>query len=442
MVPVVLGLLAASAGLMVALRPGRFWPLISGAAILGSGVMISGYALFDEVLAAAIVVGGFLPVAIRRMRRRTGPPADPAFTMFLLLLGYMAWEGLRSPLLWEDWRMIRWVLYYMIIGGIAWLNARWRFAPDARRTAAVITLSGFGYLSLYVAIGVAAERIYDLSRWALQGTSWAGSAYALFPLALIVPASLIVIASRRGLIRWIAVASILMAMIAAVYYDSRIAWLVIVIFLILSPTALGFRRQIVISAAALVVLGLLLTQYYKVDLLAHVRSLWESAQAIYAPRPSDLDRSLHLTAAVQAVEADVGLLIVGGGTYAHRGLLAPYVRDLYAEFLPGVAVSDAVRTTGFSGLLVDTGLTGVLLSVGVALFAAREILLRSRRSPGGRPILLMSVPLLLLWMMVSDIRDNLLFYLAVMPSGLLAQLSEHRLESAETCRPPGRRRVA
>ena len=435
-------LLAVSAGLTVALRPGRLWPLITSAAVLGSGVMINGYALVDEVLAAAIVAGGLLSIAVRRIRPRPNPLIDPALTVFLLLLGYMAWEGLRSPLLVEDWRMSRWVVYYLIIAGIAWLNTRWRFAADGQRTALVITMTGFAYLIVYVAIGVAAERVYHVSRWALQSIMWAGSAYALFPLTLIVPATLIVIASHRGVIRWIAVASVLMAMVAAIYYDSRIAWLVIIVFLILSPTVLGLRRQVLVTAVALVVLGLLLSQHYKVDLRAHVQRLWESARAIYAPRPSDLDRSLHFTAAVQAVEGDVGLLIVGVGTYAHRDVLAPYLRNLYVEFLPGVAVSDAVRTTGFSGLLVDAGVTGVLLSVGVAAFAAREILLRSRRSPGVRPILLTSVPLLLLWMMVSDIRDNLLFYLAVMPSGLLAQLSQHRLEPSEAGPRIGREYVA
>src|SRR3990170_2053128 len=159
MVLVIVLLLAVPAGLIVALRPGRLWPLITSAAVLGSGVMIGGYALFDEVLAAAIVAGGLLPIAVRRIRPRNGPLVDPAYTVFLLLLAYMAWEGLRSPLLPEDWRMSRWVVYYLIIAGIAWLNTRWRLAPDGQRTAEIIAVTGFAYLIVYVAIGAAAERI-------------------------------------------------------------------------------------------------------------------------------------------------------------------------------------------------------------------------------------------------------------------------------------------
>lgn len=430
---VVLAPLALAVAMAVALRPARFWPLLTGVAVAASGVMIQGYALVDELLAGALAAGALLPIALHRMAPNRRQPVRAGSAIFNLIMAYLAAEGLRSLVGLGDWRMSRWIVFSAVLALLAAIPTRWRIeAPQGSMTAWIITSAGLVYLASYFGYGVLSEAVWGVSRWSAQGVTWSGSAYALFPLVLVVPAALFLVLDGRRMIRWTAIATIIMSMIAAFYYQSRTSWLIIVGFFLLAPTALGARRRVLKYALGLVALALLASAYYRVDLVAHAQALWESARALYAPRISDMDRRLHLQAALAAAWANPVVLLVGGGMYSHRETLAPYVRDLYAEYLPGVMLPEVVRTTGLPALLLDSGIIGLALFGMLAACTGREILARSRDYPRRRPMLLFAFASIFLWLLVSDIRDHLLFYAGIMPSGLLAQLS-----AGDRARPAG-----
>lgn len=419
-------LLAAVLAGAIAVRPARFWPVLTLVVIAASGVMIQGNALVDEVLIGALLVGCLLPIAVRGVPRRQAMWTHPARLLFLLFVGYMIGQSLRALLVFGDWRVIRWGVYYLMLGLILHVTSRWAFPlPDGRQASRNVALSGILYLSLYLGHGAASEMLRGLSRWQLQGVEWSGSAYALFPLVVVVPAAIFLLREHRRGDRWIGATAILLAMAAAVYYESRISWLVILALFMLSPTAFGLRKRIVLYGLLLVMLAAVVRVQWDVDFGAYLSSFWESARGIYAPRESDLDRRLHLVAALQVVGRDWPTLLFGAGVQAHRHIMAPYLKELSARDLPGVAIGDTVRTTGFSALLVDGGLVAVLLLGGIFLLAAREMLMHSRAQRRNRPITLVSLTFIFLWPLVSNIQDMVLFYAAVMPSGLLGQLSRH-----------------
>lgn len=94
--------------------------------------------------------------------------------------------------------------------------------------------------------------------------------------------------------------------------------------------------------------------------------------------------------------------------------------ELYAEYgLPDIAAKIKVDTVteAFTALVVDTGLVGLLLLVANFGLVALQVL--RNKADRYRYVLLTSVLVLFLWMFVINLLDITLFYLAVMPSGLL-----------------------
>ena len=78
---------------------------------------------------------------------------------------------------------------------------------------------------------------------------------------------------------------------------------------------------------------------------------------------------------------------------------------------------------GFPALLIDTGWLGILLLIMNFLFVAYEIFSYNKRR-FTTYLLWCSLSVTFLWLLVSNIQDIMLFYLMIMPGGLLALLSE------------------
>ena len=416
---------------IVALKPKFFWPILIFVVVGTAGLMVNGYCLIDEYLTACVLLGSLLSVSIGfiHFRRKQENVWDQFHKwMFFLLIIYMIAQSIRGLFLWEDWRIIRWIIYYSMLGILSFIiTKKGFFIPDAKKTLSIILTSGILYFGLYMIYGLFYEKVKGLSRFTTQGLEWSGSAYATFPLIVVIPGALFLLKSNVRIHQWLGWVGLIIAAIVGFYYNSRISLLILSVFLILSLPILGFRKLILPIVIFLIIPSLIFYPGNKGKFIEEIgkygKALCESAQALWSPRHSDLDRNLHLRASFLAVGADCSTLLLGYGMHSERFVLRPYVQRLYNQYLPRAKVPPIVRTTGFTAFLVNTGLIGIFLLCANFLIVGCRIFVHQKGF--SKVVLLISLLITFLWLFISNIQDIVLLYLIIMPSGLLVQLSQH-----------------
>ena len=115
-----------------------------------------------------------------------------------------------------------------------------------------------------------------------------------------------------------------------------------------------------------------------------------------------------------------------GYGYAVAGLvLGPYLIDFMLEYNPSYLLRmtntnfDNVGTNMMTALIVDTGFIGISLLV--TIFSILLIRGLKSKSPTRRAVIL-CVSLVVFWLPIIDFRDVVLFYLIIMPNGVLCSL--------------------
>jgi hypothetical protein len=324
---------------------------------------------------------------------------------------------------------MRWVIYYAMLGMLLFIISKRDFpVPSARNTALVVSWSALLYFAAYLGQGFYAEAFRHASRFSTQGFEWAGSAGATFPLVAAVPAAIFLLRDSARKWRGLGVALIVVSMIVAYYYDSRVAYLVIMAFLIASPTVLGLRRAAIFVALVLVALGGIYFFGSWAGFMERISRISQmlsgSVDFLWSPRASDVDRYALMYASFSAVNANLWTWLFGYGIYSERFVIVPYLRRLYGS-IPGVnkSLGNLARTEAFEALFIDTGYIGMLLLTGNFFFVALSLI--AQKSPM-RIILLLALVLTFLWLFVADIQDAVLLYLIIMPMGPLAQLGQRR----------------
>lgn len=442
--------------------PAFFWRSVLGVSILGAGIMIAGHAVIDEYLVGFLLLGGIAAAYMGRVSVRSSRPRSFHGWLFLLTTAYFAIESTRGMLVLHDPRMARWIMYYVMFGVLFLAAERWEFPlPSVRQTARTLGVASILYFGFYLGLGLFDECAFGISRWNRQGVLWAGSSYALFILAVSLPAAFYLLGEKGTLGRgreyalgWLT----LFASIAAIgYYDSRVGWLTLFGFLILAPIFFGLRKGFGVILGILGISGLIFLGSQSVLATPHCRvivrgeeSFTETSKRLFdgewygqraadfaegmaataitpvAPRVSDLDRTLHLRAGFRAMIETPMRFLFGEGVYTHKRLLYPYIRTMFAENLPGIEVNRQVRTMGLPALAVDVGFVGLALLFANLLCAMRACV--SRWSLDGlraSSVLLGALALVSVWILVSNIQDMVIYFLLFMPYSPFMFLAAH-----------------
>jgi len=422
---------------IVALRPKLFWPALIIAAVGTAGLMMKGYTFIDEYFIGCILLGGFMAMSLGAVTLRGCREDTWGYLhrwIFFLMIIYMIAQSFRGLIVLESLKKIRWVVYYGVLGIITFLISNKGFpVPSWRKTSLIVSGSTLAYLILYLSHGFFTETVRGISRFVVQPGEWSTTAYALFPLVIAIPTSIFLIRDRSYKYRWVGWATLIGAILAAFYYFSRVAWLVIFGFLFVSFFKLGFRRVFFFLLCFLLIFSLFFGIGSKTQLIEKgggffgelfrtVQSVrfWEDLTGI------DIDRKVHFQVGFISIMEDWKSFLFGHGFRMHGLVISPYLKKLYGEKgFPALAASvrEDESTEGFTALLVDTGLVGMLLLGMNFLFVARKIFC-SKKSPN-RIILLLSLLFTFLWLPVINMLDIMLFYLLIMPSGLLVQLSRY-----------------
>ena len=171
------------------------------------------------------------------------------------------------------------------------------------------------------------------------------------------------------------------------------------------------------------------------------RDLKNSSQAFTNPEGSDLNRKLQLYAGFLRIMDNPRTFLIGDGMYSHRYTVVPIIKQLYKDNYDKMTESviegsrndksddiKIFRTTGFTSLLIDSGVIGTLLFL--SLFILMNIsFINHIKSENKNKILtilldsklhLFSMILLinLAWFFPINITDNYLSYLLLIPNGL------------------------
>lgn len=402
--------------------------------------MVEGYALVDEYVLACALVGvvglvirNKLYVPTKGYKSYIGKIHFFCFSLFML---YLSLQSLRGLIVLQDFRMIRFVavFFFLYLAGYISYKQYIPLVPPGNLIR-IVLYSTLVYFLLYLGHGVYNELWYGLNRFDKQGFEWSGSTVAMFP---IFPAlSAVYFAIKNEPVRasvdirppkWLAWAVIITSIVAGFYYDSRISMLAVIGFFLLSFRSFGLIKSAIV---AVVFLGAFYAIYLitvpGADSYTMLTEFFENLFVAGAGKQaSDMDRKLAVVAAFRSILTDFGNLFVGTGFYVDRFSMLPFYTEVLYERGVIVGTSDIVRTATFPSLLAGTGLIGIFLLLSCYFCTAYEIF-RQSRILGHRAgkVLVLSLGLVFISMFISISVDLILFYMCLMPNGLLIQLSRY-----------------
>jgi len=113
--------LVGLAGASIVYRhPDRFMMLFLSAIIVGSGMLVFGYPIVDEFFVLMLLLGVFLRYSVSRkisvFKVMSKRKISPHGVTFIALIAYFLFQSIRGGIWLEDIRMVRWVVFFLIIG--------------------------------------------------------------------------------------------------------------------------------------------------------------------------------------------------------------------------------------------------------------------------------------------------------------------------------------
>ncbi|HEU5299391.1 MAG TPA: hypothetical protein VFW08_07845 [bacterium] len=419
------------------------YPILLAAAIIGSGMMPLGYSIVDEVFAGFIVLGALW--ALRGARDEAagvegGGLARLHLIVFLLMVGYFELQAIRGMIVLDSLRKVRWVLFFPLVALIPLALRRLpRTHVTASTLASTILWSSLIYSVLSLLMAVIWEGLGG-SRWSLQGTWWVPTAYAALPIVIAMPYVTYGL-NQGGRLRLWAWAVLAILIVSAFYFDSRIATLSILAFLVAGFSTYRWRGIAVV--AGLMVMAMMLIAPFLPPgrrLTDAVRKEAGELVKTFVPfiKPPeqfvlkrDMERYIHVQVASAALRKDWRSAVFGYGYRTHGRVISPELKVLYERYgAPEIAarIREDESTIGFTALVVDTGL------LGLGLFAAAHGLAAARVWAGGnrryRLPALLAVVLLFFWQFAVNTLDAVLVYMLLMPGGPLQLLAESGVPAA------------
>ena len=409
---------------IVALKPKLFWPILIAIVVGANGLIMfprssNPQALVDEYFTGCILLGCLLAISIGaiRFKKEQGNIWDFLYRWILfLLISYMIIESIRGLLLWGDLRLIRWVLYYSMLGTLAFILSKCDLPfPNIRKTSLIIVLSLLIYFAAYLTHGLFTKYIRGISvfRLDIQGYEWMGGAAACFPLIVAMPAAIFIFKYGPRNKRWLNWTFLFLTIVIAYFYDVRSAFVTIMAFLFISPSVIKWRQT---TLFFIIVFGLLFL-FYKYNFTSLLNAILETVSFKYS---GDVGRWSTIKASINATSESLLTFFFGYGIHSHHFILGPYLKEVGHIFPQGVP--SYVRVTGFGSLFTDLGLIGILLIIMNFLILARKFLFQ-KNNPA-RYIFLLSLFLPLGWILFSKIEDMVLLWLMIMPSGLLTKMAQ------------------
>lgn len=416
--------------IIVARRPNQTWPVLVAIAVFSGGLLIPGYpvinesiALSDEYLVFFLILGALFCIISKKIKLERESSSilqnihNYLFAAFIL---YMALESARGYFIWNNPNALRWTGFYIMLGFLFLVMSYRPFSFFDRYKNLIVTISSaLIYFICYLSHGIYSGIFRNINWSYLQGREWTGGAYANFPGILAIPAALIALRDKAINSRWRFLALLLLAIcfFSGFYYESRISLLVFGIFFILFALKAGLKK----IAPIILILMILLAAYFSLDggIAKNIRN-YSNVFIGTLEGKHDLDRLMHLEASINSVKKDWKTFLFGYGIYSHHFVMIPYLQEISDANLRNVKVEGPVITESFMAYLLDTGWIGIMLlfsnflCAGIAIFSKKN---------SNTVFILAILFILFFWMFVTNLNDFILFYIMIMPNGLLFNLN-------------------
>lgn len=415
-------LIGALIVLIVITKPKLFWPILIIVTIGTGGLMMPKLELplVEELFCGSLVFGIFLTILIRKTKiKKQVLFANLHEFFFFFLIIYLIIQTFRGIIIWEELKLFRWIIYYLIIISIFLLVSKSSLpVPSTKKMLRLILISSLAYFSAYLFHGLYIENIKNLSVIDLnvQGAQWSGPAYAVFSLIIAIPAVILNL-KRSPNLKIVGYLLIIVALIIGKFYDSRAVWVILTVFTMASFIVIKKRHVIIL----LLLLFLLSSILYGNPL-----SFFNiSTQNILSRNASDVGRLTMLDAGINAIKITPLKFLFGYGMHSHHFIIGSYLRDIgYSGFRNPYYVT----VSGLPGMLIDFGIIGILLLF-INFFLTLYKLLIQKNKPE-KFIFMITLLFAFLWLLIVDVDDNILFFFLIMPSGLLIQLvkNEKRID--------------
>mgnify|MGYP000232777644 FL=1 len=368
---IILGLISTY---LVTKKPSRYLTIFLISIIIGSGPMVMGYPVVDEYMVLMLFLGIILRANIVTNNGAIKVTKENHLNfhnlVFYVLIWYLLFQSFRGMIWLEDLRMIRWIIFFVIVGYGSFLISNYRYPIDRRQVVKVIFYSSSIYFFIYLIVGFLFEIFFDGDRYDLQGFIWTGTSGAHFPIPLYLISVLVFFNEfkNKKAVRHIFL-SLAVVSTCSVYYSSRAALFFILVAIIYYSLIL-FRERFALF------LKLLLFGFIIVMLDSSTNQIIKNylpfdfdTKNITIPDAINLDtrdygRVLHNVAAYEAINDSVATLFLGHGWYMARYEMKKSiikVRSREGLDISHISSDTSYQPSGAAAMLVDTGIIGVLL---------------------------------------------------------------------------------
>lgn len=370
--------------------------------------------------------------------------------LWFALAIYLIVETIRTWYLALDYpmQMMRWMLLFSLLIPLYFV-----LKSDSQKRyehlLLFIVCCSIVYAVAYLLQGLLLE-LNHASRFSTQGTVVAGSSYAVLPFLITMPAVIKAISSPNTKIKALSISCVVLMVAIAFYYDSRVLTLVLTYFGVLVWFVLS-KKQALYFDLAIILTWFILACYVSVlrsvdgtvlssavptisidnipfiphdkidvSVFANYGDMFaDSAQIITNTRVTDGDRIVHIIAPVNAIIVNPLTFLFGYGTYEHHSVLQPFMQSVVNERGIDAVIPTFTRTTGFGAFITDYGIIGSILLISNAFCGGLTILLQKTRFS----LVLASVlGITIVWLLISNILDNVLLWLILIPFGILYKL--------------------
>ncbi|MFH1728842.1 MAG: hypothetical protein ABIA04_10555 [Pseudomonadota bacterium] len=404
--------------------------------------MVFGYCLMDEFILVCLLMGVLLFFSIKKRVSNKEEGINKSklstihFIVFSVFMVYLIIESFRGYFVLNDFRMMRFVIFFSMLGFLSYvLHYKLFPLPTQKQILIVVILGSLLYFSLYLFHGVFSELVRGFNRFTAQGTEWAGSSVAMFPVITLIPALYSVFGKdskyifsaesekKISRITWITLSVIIAT---SFYYDSRLSWIAITVFIVFSVPNLGIKKSLIIFG-----IFLLCFSFLSYGFISH-GNFFENIRIFYdelfiagtGQQVSDLDRKLQVLAGFRCISKNIHTFFFGTGFYTERYALIPYYIEVFSEIGIPTGEVEIVRPATFTSFLTGTGVVGVFFLVACFVLSGFEILFATMRTnPIKMVIILLMLFMAAFSIFISINLDMVLFYLCIMPSGIFILLS-------------------
>ena len=418
-------------------RQKKFLELSVISIIFGSGPMIFGYPLLDEYLIIMLLAAVYIKSSIKNNTSiiNINNRSDLKFHnfMFYLLIICFLINSFRGMLVLDDLRMIRWILFFIILGFLSYIFCNFRYLVNQKYLIKVVFYTTNFYFVVYFLHGLFFEIFLDLSKHDIQGNVWIGTSTAALPLILYGISLIFFWENYKGKkILFNIMLSLALVFSCSIFFSSRVSIIILSFIAFYTFLILLKNKKIFIFLIPLMMTSVFLIIFsnnqLKNDIKKYLPYDFKNNQ-ISMPekfnlksKTGDLDRIIEPKAAILTINNELDKLLFGHGWYVARIVMLDILNDLRSEVDLSEIKGKIHQPSAISAILVDTGIIGLLLFI-INLFLCLVKIIKQSNHKIFVSIMLLFLPLLFF---VGNITPLLLTFILIMPNNPILSMTKNK----------------